>query len=35
MADIPSTTLHWTNADVEVHRVVVAPYDDNVFVVRC
>ena len=32
---IPSTTLHWANADVEVHRVVVGPYDNNVFVVRC
>ncbi|NNE13113.1 MAG: MBL fold metallo-hydrolase [Ilumatobacter sp.] len=32
---IPSTTLHWTNADVEVHRVVVGSYDNNVFVVRC
>ncbi len=31
----PSTTLHWSNADVEVHRVVVGPYDNNVFVVRC
>lgn len=30
-----STTLHWTNADVEVHRVVVGAYDNNVFVVRC
>lgn len=34
-AAIPSTTLHWTNADVEVHRVVVGSYDNNVFVVRC
>ncbi len=32
---IPSTTLHWANADVEVHRVVVCSYDNNVFVVRC
>ena len=30
-----STTLHWSNADVEVHKVVVGPYDNNVFVVRC
>jgi glyoxylase-like metal-dependent hydrolase (beta-lactamase superfamily II) len=29
------TTLHWSNADVEVHRVVVGSYDNNVFVVRC
>ena len=28
-------TLHWRNADVEVHKVVVGPYDNNVFVVRC
>lgn len=35
MAAIPSTTLHWSNADVEVHRVVVGSYDNNVFVVRC
>ncbi len=32
---IPSTTLHWSNADVEVHRVVVGSYDNNVFIVRC
>ena len=29
------TTLHWSNADVEVHKAVVGPYDNNVFVVRC
>ncbi|MGA1748326.1 MAG: MBL fold metallo-hydrolase, partial [Ilumatobacteraceae bacterium] len=28
-------TLHWHNADVEVHRVVVGSYDNNVFVIRC
>ena len=28
-------TLHWNNADVEVHKVVVGPYDNNVFVIRC
>jgi glyoxylase-like metal-dependent hydrolase (beta-lactamase superfamily II) len=28
-------TLHWSDADVEVHKVVVGPYDNNVFVVRC
>ena len=27
--------LRWSNADVEVHRVVVGPVDNNVFVVRC
>ncbi|MFM7252905.1 MAG: MBL fold metallo-hydrolase [Ilumatobacteraceae bacterium] len=30
-----SPTLHWSNADVEVHRVVVGPYENNVFVIRC
>ena len=30
-----SDTLHWSNADVEVHRVVVGPVDNNVFVLRC
>ena len=30
-----SATLHWRNADVEVHKVVVGPYENNVFVVRC
>lgn len=34
-ATIPSTTLHWSNADVEVHRVVVGSYENNVFIVRC
>lgn len=34
-ATIPSTTLHWANADVEVHRVVVGSYENNVFIVRC
>ena len=27
--------LHWSNADVEVHKIVVGPYENNVFVVRC
>ncbi|MEM9513452.1 MAG: MBL fold metallo-hydrolase [Actinomycetota bacterium] len=31
----PTNTLHWSNADVEVHRLVVGPVDNNVFVVRC
>src|SRR5829696_10226442 len=34
MPDAPPT-LHWSDADVEVHKVVVGPYDNNVFVVRC
>ncbi len=29
------TTLHWANADLEVHKVVVGPFENNVFVVRC
>ena len=28
-------TVHWADANLEVHRVVVGPYDNNVFVVRC
>ncbi len=28
-------TLHWNDTDVEVHKVVVGPYDNNVFVIRC
>jgi glyoxylase-like metal-dependent hydrolase (beta-lactamase superfamily II) len=28
-------TLHWDDSRVEVHRVVVGPMDNNVFVVRC
>jgi glyoxylase-like metal-dependent hydrolase (beta-lactamase superfamily II) len=28
-------TLHWQNSEVEVHKVVVGPVDNNVFVVRC
>jgi len=28
-------TLHWSDADVEVHKLVVGPIDNNVFVVRC
>ena len=30
-----SNTLHWSNADVEVHKVVVGSYDNNVFVINC
>lgn len=28
-------TLHWDNSDVEVHKLVVGPYENNVFVIRC
>jgi glyoxylase-like metal-dependent hydrolase (beta-lactamase superfamily II) len=29
------TTLHWADANLEVHKVVVGPFENNVFVVRC
>ncbi|MEY2641462.1 MAG: hypothetical protein RLZZ368_109, partial [Actinomycetota bacterium] len=29
------STLHWSDTNVEVHKLVVGPYDNNVFVVRC
>jgi len=28
-------TLHWSGTGVEVHRVVVGPVENNVFVIRC
>lgn len=28
-------TLHWTDGQAEIHKVVVGPYDNNVFVLRC
>ncbi len=30
-----SSTLFWNDTNVEVHKVVVGPYDNNVYVVRC
>lgn len=30
-----AVTLHWDDSRVEVHRVVVGPVDNNVFVIRC
>ena len=30
-----TTTLHWNDSNVEVHKLVVGPYDNNVFVIRC
>lgn len=30
-----NTTLHWSDSAVEVHKLVVGPYDNNVFVIRC
>ena len=32
---VSPNTLHWSNADVEVHKVVVGSYDNNVFVIKC
>ena len=31
----PPAKLHWEDAAVEVHSVVVGPYENNVFIVRC
>ncbi len=28
-------TLHWSDERAEIHKVVVGPYDNNVFVLRC
>ena len=29
------TTLHWADGRLEIHKVVVGSYDNNVFVLRC
>ena len=29
------TTLHWADSRLEVHKLVVGSYDNNVFVLRC
>ena len=29
------STMHWHDSRLEVHRVVVGPFDNNVFVLRC
>lgn len=34
MTDAPST-LHYSDHNLQVHRVVVGPYENNVFVLRC
>jgi len=34
MADA-SPTLHHSDSDLEIHKVVVGPFDNNVFVIRC
>jgi glyoxylase-like metal-dependent hydrolase (beta-lactamase superfamily II) len=28
-------TLHWADGQAEIHKVVVGPYENNVFVLRC
>lgn len=30
-----TSTLHWANSRLEIHRVIVGPYENNVFVLRC
>lgn len=30
-----TTTLHWQDSAAEIHKVVVGPVDNNVFVLRC
>lgn len=30
-----SGTLHWEDEQAEIHKVVVGPYENNVFVLRC
>ncbi|QGG95903.1 MBL fold metallo-hydrolase [Actinomarinicola tropica] len=30
-----SDTLHWSDEQAEIHKVVVGPMDNNVFVLRC
>jgi glyoxylase-like metal-dependent hydrolase (beta-lactamase superfamily II) len=30
-----SQTLHWSDERAEIHKVVVGPFDNNVFVLRC
>lgn len=34
-ANSTGTTLHWSDERAEVHKVVVGPMDNNVFVLRC
>ena len=29
------STLHWSDEKAEIHKVVVGPWDNNVFVLRC
>ncbi len=34
-ASLPTDTLHWSDEQAEIHKVVVGPYENNVFVLRC
>jgi glyoxylase-like metal-dependent hydrolase (beta-lactamase superfamily II) len=29
------TTLHWADSRLEIHKVIVGSYDNNVFILRC
>ena len=29
------STLHFKDSELEIHKVVVGPMDNNVFVIRC
>ncbi|MEZ5235273.1 MAG: MBL fold metallo-hydrolase [Acidimicrobiales bacterium] len=31
----PTNTLHYEDSQAEIHKVVVGPYENNVFVLRC
>jgi glyoxylase-like metal-dependent hydrolase (beta-lactamase superfamily II) len=35
MSGMGAETLHWSDERAEVHKVVVGPYENNVFVLRC
>jgi glyoxylase-like metal-dependent hydrolase (beta-lactamase superfamily II) len=35
MPDTPTDTLHWSDTQAEIHKIVVGPMDNNVFVLRC
>ncbi len=35
MTTAPTNTLHWDDEQAEIHKVVVGPYENNVFVLRC
>ena len=35
MVSAPTDTLHWADEQAEIHKVVVGPFENNVFVLRC